>query len=45
MSESEPVMRCRKVKDDVKTGGFVDTRISSGGDLPPAWMASGIKVA
>jgi hypothetical protein len=45
MSESEPLMRCRKVKDDVKTGGFVDTRISSGGDLPTAWMASGIKVA
>jgi hypothetical protein len=38
MSESEPLMRCRKVKDDVKTGGFVDTRISSGGDLPTAWM-------
>ena len=29
-SASEPLMRCRKYKDDVKTGGFLYPRISSG---------------
>jgi len=27
---SEPLMRCRKYKDDVKTGGYMYPRISSG---------------
>ena len=28
-STSEPLMRCRKVKGDVETGGYSDARISS----------------
>ena len=30
-SASEPLMRCRKLPDDVKTGGYLYTRISSEG--------------
>jgi len=44
-SASEPLMRCRKSKDDVKTGGFLYPRISSGGSLLTARAASGIEVA
>ena len=44
-SASEPLVRCRKYKDDVKTGGFLYPRISSWGSLLTAWAASGIKVA
>jgi len=29
-STSEPLMRCRKFMDDVKTGAYLYTRISSG---------------
>jgi hypothetical protein len=38
-------MRCRKLTDDVKTGGYLYTRISPGANLLTAWAASGIKVA
>lgn len=34
-SASEPLMRCRKVIDDVKTGGFDNSRISPGGTCRP----------
>jgi len=30
-SKSDPLKRCRKVKDDIKTGGFGNSRISTGG--------------
>ena len=44
-SASEPLMRCRKLKDDVETGGVHHSRISPGENLFTAWAASGIKVA
>jgi len=44
-SVSEPLMRCRKQKDDVETGGVHHSRISPGENLFTAWAASGIKVA
>ncbi len=44
-SVSKPLMRCRKFKDDVKTGGYLYSRISSGEYLLTARAASGIKVA
>ena len=34
-----------KIKDGVKTGGYLYARISSGGNLFTARVASGIKVA
>jgi hypothetical protein len=37
-------MRCRKFKDDVKTGGFFDARISPEANLRAVWAASGIKM-
>ena len=45
MSTNEPLMRCRKTKGDVKTGGFKYTRISPEETLLTVWAASGIKVA
>jgi hypothetical protein len=44
-SVSEPLMRCRNHKDDVKTGGLADFQDESRGGLFTAWAASGIKVA
>jgi hypothetical protein len=44
-SASEPLMRCRKYMDDVKTGSYLYPRISSWGSLLTARAASGIKVA
>jgi hypothetical protein len=38
-------MRCRKHKDDIKTGGCHYFRISPGDNLLTAWVVSGIKVA
>ena len=35
-SESDPLTRCRKVKDDVKTGGFDYSRDKSRGKLRTA---------
>jgi len=40
-SASEPLMRCRKSKDDVKTGGFLYFRISSW--RRPANCPSGVR--
>ena len=42
---SEPLMTCRKRKNDVKTGGKSLTRDKSGGRLLTAQAASGMKVA
>ena len=42
---SEPLMKCRKRRDDVKTGGQSLTREESGRDLLTAQMASGIEAA
>ncbi len=45
MSASEPLMRCRKIRDDVKTGVLADLQDKPRGSLFTAWAASGIKVA
>jgi hypothetical protein len=42
---SEPLMKCRKRRDDVKTGGWSLIRDKSGGNLFTVQAASGIKVA
>lgn len=42
---SEPLMTCRKCRDDVKTGGLSLTRDKSGGNLLTAQAASGMKAA
>jgi hypothetical protein len=42
---SEPLMKCRKRRDDVKTGGESLSRDQSGGNLPTAQAASGMKAA
>jgi hypothetical protein len=42
---SEPLMRCRNVLDDVKTGVPSMSQDKSRGNLFTAWMASGRKVA
>ncbi|WP_308366560.1 MULTISPECIES: CocE/NonD family hydrolase [unclassified Microbulbifer] len=42
---SEPLMTCRKRRDDVKTGGKSLTRDKSGRNLSTAQAASGIKAA
>jgi len=39
------LMRCRKVKDDVETGGPSICQDESRGYLLTVWVASGIKVA
>jgi hypothetical protein len=44
-SVSEPLMRCRKQKDGVKTGGLSNFQDESRGILLTAWAASGIEVA
>ena len=44
-SASEPLMRCRNVKDGVKTGVLSMFQDKSRGNLFTAWVASGIKVA
>ena len=44
-SVSEPLMRCRNDKDDVKTGVFSMFQDKSRGYLFTAWVASGLKVA
>ena len=45
MSASEPSMRCRKQKGDVKTGGLTLLQEKSRGILFTAWAASGMQVA
>jgi hypothetical protein len=42
---SEPLMKCRKRMDGVKTGGSSLTRDKSGGDLFTIQAASGMEVA
>jgi len=44
-NESEPLMRCRKRRDEVKTGGVSLTRDKSGRDLFTGQAASGMEVA
>jgi hypothetical protein len=44
-SASELLLRCRNEKDDVRTGGLPNSRISSRVTCFTAWAASGIKVA
>ena len=44
-NESEPLMKCRKRREDVKTGRESLARDKFGGDLITARAASGIKVA
>ena len=44
-SVSEPLMRCRNVMDDVRTGVLTMSQDKSRGNLLTAWVASGIKVA
>jgi hypothetical protein len=44
-SASEPLMMCRKRRDDVKTGGKSLNREESGRNLITAQMASGMKAA
>jgi hypothetical protein len=45
MSASEPLMRCRQFKNDVKTGVLPVSQDKPRGYLLTAWVASGIKVA
>ncbi len=42
---SEPLMKCRKLMDGVKTGGKSVIRDKSGGNLFTVQAASGMKVA
>lgn len=42
---SEPLRKCRKRRDDIKTRGESLTWDKSIGSLPTGWMVSGIKVA
>jgi len=44
-SKSEPLMRCRKIRDSIKTGVLADHRDKSRGSLFTAWMVLGIKAA
>ena len=44
-SVCEPLMRCRKLEDGVKTGGLSNFQDESRGDLLTAWVAPGIEVA
>ena len=43
--ESDPLLKCRKRRDDVKTGGKSLTQDKSKGNLFSAWTASGMEVA
>jgi hypothetical protein len=44
-SASEPLMRCRKQLDGVKTGGLTLSQEKSRGNLLTVWMVPGIEVA
>ena len=44
-NESEPLMRCRNRRDDVKTGDRSILREKSAGNLITALAASGIEAA
>jgi hypothetical protein len=45
MSVSEPLMRCRNIWDDVKTGVLGDLQDKFRGSLFTVWAASGIEMA
>jgi len=45
MSESEPLLRCRNIRDNVKTGVLAEFQDKSRGDLLTVWAVSGIKMA
>jgi len=45
MSVSEPLMRCRNIRDGVKTGVLAGLQDKLRGNLFTAWAASGIKMA
>jgi len=45
MSESEPLMRCRNIRDAVKTGVLAGLQDKFMGNLFTARAASGIKMA
>jgi hypothetical protein len=45
MNVSEPLMRRRKQKDGVKTGGLSTFQDESRGNLLTAWAAPGVEVA
>jgi hypothetical protein len=45
MSTSEPLMRCRNIRDGVKTGVLGDLQDKSRGNLLTVWAASGIEMA
>jgi len=44
-SASEPLMRCRKLLDGVKTGGLSLLQDKSRGNLFTVWVTSGMQVA
>ncbi|MFC1532987.1 hypothetical protein ACFL7M_06440 [Thermodesulfobacteriota bacterium] len=44
MSESEPVMRCRNIRNGVKTGVLRQLQDKSRGSLFIVWAASGIEM-
>ncbi len=44
-NESEPSMKCRKRRDDIKTRGESLTWYKSIGNLFTGWVVSGIKMA
>jgi hypothetical protein len=45
MSTSEPSMRCRNIRDGVKTGVLGDPQDKLRGSLFIVWVASGIEMA
>ncbi|HUV77669.1 MAG TPA: hypothetical protein VMW06_06385 [Desulfobacterales bacterium] len=45
MSDREPSMRCRNIRDDVKTGVLRQLQDKSSGSLFIGWAASGIEMA
>ena len=45
MSASEPLLRCRNSRDDVKTGVLAEFQDKSRSNLFTVWTASGIKMA
>ncbi len=44
-NESEPLLKCRKRRDDIKTRGESLTWDKSIGNLFTGWMVSGMKAA
>ncbi|MBW1694096.1 MAG: hypothetical protein JRJ41_08050 [Deltaproteobacteria bacterium] len=45
MSNREPLMRCRNIRNDVKTGVLRQLQDKSRGSLFIVWAASGIEMA